>query len=149
MRNPADCHHERLEGDVSGSRFDDHRTTRGLCPDCGQYTIATDFADGRSESRAMTDDERIAWAKAACQDIECWECGTEFGETHSDEAGEVCQRAPGSDRCLQCLRREDDLAYFGALYRAGMLDPEPRDDDEEYRAEMIDAGRGHLLRELP
>lgn len=143
MKQATECQHERLEGDVEGSRFDDHRTTRGLCPDCGQYTIATDFADGRSESRAMTDDERIAWAKAICQDIECYECGTEFGEPHSDEAGETCQRAPGSDICVSCARRQDEMAHYRTLYDAGALGPIPADygDREEYHA-AVAAFRG-------
>lgn len=135
-RDPKECQHERLEGDVTASAFDDHKTTRGLCPDCGQYTIATDFADGRSESREMTKDERIAWHRAVCQDVACYECGTEFGETHRDECGDTCQRAPGSDICLQCARYQDDLEYYRGEYEAGRLTPpvkfERRESSNEY-----------------
>lgn len=140
------CLHTRLEGDVLGGAFDDHRAMRGLCPDCCEYIVVTDYASKLSTSRKMTKDEREAWIKAECFDICCTQCDTDFGAVHQDECGDVCQRAPGSDKCLQCVRLDDDLAYFGAQYRAGLLGPTM--SDEEYREQMIDAGRGHLVREI-
>lgn len=131
-----DCRHERLEGDVAGGQFDDHRTTRGICPDCVQYVIVTDYFGALSTCRRMTQDEKIAWHKEIWHDVGCHECETEFGETHRDECGDECKRAPGSDICLSCTAKNDAMVYYGSLYKAGALGPirSDYDDREEFEA---------------
>jgi hypothetical protein len=141
------CLHPRLEGDVSGGTFDDHRTVRGLCPDCCEYIVVTDYASTLSTSRKMTQQELVAWHRETCFGITCTECDTDFGAVHQDECGDTCQRAPGSDICLQCSAQNEAMAYYGSLYRAGALGPvrSEYNDREEFEAAVIDAGMGHLL----
>lgn len=65
----------------------------------------------------------------------CEECGVELSDRGRGE------RAKGSTtHCKECAFMNEQCAYWSAQMPA-----EFPPSDEEYRAQMIDAGRGHLL----
>lgn len=52
------CAHHAFSARVTrGSTFDDHTTQWGQCLTCKDWLVLTDYVDGRTETRRMTDAE--------------------------------------------------------------------------------------------
>lgn len=76
------CAHHAFSARVTrGSTFDDHTTQWGQCLTCKDWLVLTDYVDGRSETRRMTDAE-LARFEARENRIRRGEWLADFAEGH-------------------------------------------------------------------